>query len=275
MGSGVARELIGELGITWRIAQLRVRGQMQYRASFLMQIAGSFIINFVELAALLVLFSQFDSLGGWSAGEVVFLYALSAVMFSLGDTVATGLDRFSETMKLGEFDQMLTRPISPFLQAMVSDVSLRHVGQMIQGFIVFGYALTLVDVPWDLGRVLYLFVVIFCGATLFVCLFAIQAVISFWTVESIEAVNAFTYGGSDLAQYPMHIFNRWMQRLFLWVIPVGFVSFLPSLYLLDKPDPLGLPAFARFVAPLAALGFAVATGLLWGLGVRHYRSTGS
>lgn len=264
-----------EIDITWRIARSRVRGQMQYRASFLMQIAGSFIINFVELAALLVLFSQFDNLGGWSAEEVIFLYALSAIMFSLGDTVATGLDRFAETMKLGEFDQMLTRPVSPFLQAMVSDVSMRHLGQMIQGLIVFAYALLIVDVPWDLGRIVYLPVIIICGATLFVCLFAIQAVISFWTVESIEAVNAFTYGGSDLAQYPLHIFNRWMQRLFLWVIPVGFVSFLPSLYLLDKPDPLGLPGFAPFVAPVAALAFAVATGLLWGIGVRHYRSTGS
>ena len=275
MGSGSPRDLIAELGIAWRIALSRIRGQMQYRASFLMQIAGSFIINLVELAALLVLFSRFDNLGGWSAGEVIFLYALSAVMFSLGDTIGTGLDGFSDTIRLGEFDRVLTRPVSPFLQAMVSDVSLRHLGQMIQGLVVFGYALTLVAVPWDLGRVLYLLVVIVCGATLFVCLFAIQAVISFWTVESIEAVNAFTYGGSDLAQYPLHIFDRWLRRLFLWVIPVGFVSFLPSLYLLDKPDPLGLPDFARFVAPLAALGFAVATAVLWSIGVRHYRSTGS
>lgn len=272
---GKLRALSTELAITGRIARARLRGQMQYRASFAMQIAGSFIINFVELAALLVLFGRFDNLGGWSAGEVIFLYALSAVMFSLGDTVGNGLDAFSETIRLGEFDRVLTRPVSPFLQALVNDVSLRHLGQMIQGLIVFGFALRLVDVPWDAGRVLYLLVVILCGATLFVCLFAIQAVLSFWTVESIDAINAFTYGGSDLAQYPLHIFDRWMRRLFLWVIPVGFVSFLPSLYLLDKPDPLGLPGFARFVAPLAATGFAVVTAALWGFGVRHYRSTGS
>ena len=38
-----------ELRIAWRIALTRVRGQMQYRASFAMQIFGSFIINSVEL----------------------------------------------------------------------------------------------------------------------------------------------------------------------------------------------------------------------------------
>lgn len=248
---------------------------MQYRASFAMQIFGSFIINFVELAALLVLFSQFTNLGGWRVGDVIFLYGLSAVMFSIGDTIGNGLDRFSETIRFGDFDCVLTRPVSPFLQALVGDVSLRHLGQMIQGIVVFGYALTLVDAPWDVGRVLYLLVVIASGAALFVCLFGIQAVLSFWTVESIDAINAFTYGGSDLAQYPLHIFDRWLRRLFLWVIPVGFVSYLPALYLLDKPDPLGLPEATRYAAPLAALAFAVVTGALWRFGVRHYRSTGS
>ncbi len=275
MGRSQTQTFQEELRIAWRIALTRVRGQMQYRASFAMQIFGSFIINSVELAALLVLFRQFDNLGGWTKGEVILLYALSAVMFSIGDTLGTGLDGFSETIRLGEFDRVLTRPVSPFLQALVGDVSLRHLGQMLQGIVVFAYALSLVHIPWDAARVAYLLVTIASGATLFLCLFAIQAVLSFWTVESIEAVNAFTYGGSDLAQYPLHIFDRWLRRLFLWVIPIGFVSFLPAVYLLDKPDPLGLPSVARFVAPVAALLFAAATGLLWGFGVRHYRSTGS
>ncbi len=248
---------------------------MQYRASFAMQIAGTFIVNFAELAALLVMFGRFDNLGGWRLGEVVFLYGLSAIMFGLADTAAGGLGTFNGLIRLGDFDRVLTRPVAPFLQALVSDVSLRHIGQMVQGIVVFVFALTLVDVPWDAARLLYFFVVIVSGAVLFVSLFAIEAIVCFWTVESTEAVNAFTYGGSDLAQYPLHIFDRWLRRLFLWVIPVGFVSFFPALYLLDKPDPLGLPEAARFAAPLAALAFAGVTGVLWRLGVNHYRSTGS
>jgi ABC-2 type transport system permease protein len=40
-----------------------------------------------------------------------------------------------------------------------------------------------------------------------------------------------------------------LLRLFLWVVPLGFTIFMPALYLLDKPDPLGLPGYSRFVAP--------------------------
>lgn len=79
-----------ELGISWRIAALRLRGQMEYRSSFMMQIAGSFIINFSELVVLFALFNRFDSLGGWSLHEVIFLHAVSQITFSVADTISNG-----------------------------------------------------------------------------------------------------------------------------------------------------------------------------------------
>ena len=37
------------------------------------------------------------------------------------------------------------------------------------------------------------------------------ATIAFWIVDAIEFVNAFTYGGSFLSQYPIGIFGRWLR----------------------------------------------------------------
>jgi len=113
------------------------------------------------------------------------------------------------------------------------------------------------------------------ATVLYLALFALQATLCFWTTEATEAVNAFTYGGRDLARYPVHIFDGWLRRLFLFLIPLGFVVYAPALYLLDKPDPLGLPVLTRFLAPLAALLFALLAAAAWRLGVRHYRSTGT
>ena len=118
-------------------------------------------------------------------------------------------------------------------------------------------------------------VVVLSAALLFMALFALEATLCFWTTEATEVVNAFTYGGSTLAQYPLSIFDGWLRRLFLFVLPVGLVVYAPSLYLLDKPDPLGLPTATRFVAPIAAFGFALLAGAAWQFGVRRYRSTGT
>jgi ABC-2 type transport system permease protein len=53
------------------------------------------------------------------------------------------------------------------------------------------------------------------------------------------------------------------------------VNWLPALYLLGIPDPIGVPGWFRFASPLAALLCAAAAGLAWRAGIRSYRSTGS
>lgn len=264
-----------DLGIAWRIASLRLRGQMQYRSSFLMQIFGNFIINFGELIVLYTLFQRFDNLGGWSLGEVLFLHGMSLVMFGIGDTLSQGLQGVPNLIREGTFDRVLIRPMSSFVQALVTEVSLRHLGLLAQGLLVFAVAIHLVDVAWSPVKIGFLSVVIASGAAMFLALFTIEAIISFWTVNSLEAINAFTYGGSDLGQYPLHIFDQRLRWLFLWIIPIGFLTYYPALYILDKPDPLGLPGIARFVAPLAAGLFCAAVGWGWSVAIRHYRSTGS
>jgi ABC-2 type transport system permease protein len=264
-----------DLDIAWRIAALRVRGQMQYRSSFLMQIFGNFIINFGELMVLVTLFQRFENLGGWSLGEVLFLHGMSLVMFGIGDSLSQGLHAVPVLIREGTFDRVLVRPMSSFVQALVTEVSLRHLGLLAQGLLVFGVAIRLVDVSWTPVKIAFLAVVLVSGVALFLALFTIEAIVSFWTVNSLEAINAFTYGGSDLGQYPLHIFDQRLRWLFLWIIPIGFLTYYPALYILDKPDPLGLPGAARFVAPLAAGLFCAAVAWGWNTAIRHYRSTGS
>jgi ABC-2 type transport system permease protein len=55
---------------------------------------------------------------------------------------------------------------------------------------------------------------------------------------------------------------------------MAFVAYFPALYVLDKPDPLGLPRAFQFASPLVALFAAVAAAGAWRIAVRHYRSAG-
>jgi ABC-2 type transport system permease protein len=64
-------------------------------------------------------------------------------------------------------------------------------------------------------------------------------------------------------------------RIATLVIPLGFVNWMPTLHILGKPDPLGLPEFVQFASPVAALVVALVAGIAWRAGIRSYRSTGS
>jgi ABC-2 type transport system permease protein len=87
-------------------------------------------------------------------------------------------------------------------------------------------------------------------------------------------VNAFTYGGNFLSQYPVTIFGRWLRGLVIFVIPIAFVAYFPALYVLDRDDELGLPGWLRFASPAVAVAVAFAARLVWENAVRHYRSAG-
>ena len=65
-----------------------------------------------------------------------------------------------------------------------------------------------------------------------------------------------------------------LARFFTFVIPAAFTGYLPALALLGKPDPTGLPGWLPWASPLAAVAAAVAAGLVWRSGVRHYVGAG-
>lgn len=264
-----------ELRIAARIASIRLRGQMAYKTSFWMQILGNFLTNFMEVVALFAMFYQFDTLGGWTLGEVALLHGISMIAFSIGDTLTIGMDAVSSQIRSGDFDRVLTRPLGSWINAATSEFSLRHFGQLFQGILVLAFALTRVEIQWTPQNIALIPMMFITGIALFMALFTIEAIFSFWTVNGVEAINAFTYGGSDLAQFPLHIFNRTMRFLFLWVVPVGFITYYPSLHLLGKPDPMGMPGWFVLLGPVITTIFCLLVSWGWKQGIRHYRSTGS
>jgi ABC-2 type transport system permease protein len=248
---------------------------MQYRVSFLLETTTQFFITFTDFLTVYFIFKRIPSLRGWSLGEVGLLYGLTATAFALEEFVGRGFDVFHRKVVRGDFDRVLIRPWDTFFQILADELPLRRFGRLGQAVLVLGYAAHSVGLRWTWAKVLYLPVVLMSGCAFYLAIIVIQATVCFWTVQAVEFTNIFSYGGTEMASYPLEIYAEWFRKLFIFVVPLAFVSYFPALYLLEKPDPLGYPGWFAFVAPpvcLAVLGLAVA---FWRYGVRHYQSTGS
>jgi ABC-2 type transport system permease protein len=265
------------LGSYRRLLGAQLRSQLQYRASFMVDLLGTAVITLIEFGSLALVFGRFGELDGWTLGEIAFLYGLVEISFSLMDMAFAGFDPgfFGQEVRKGTFDRMLLRPLPVTAQVFGSDIALRRMGRVVLGIGIFVLALNLNPVVWTVGKVLYLPLVILGMILFFGGLFIVGATFSFWTVESIEAMNILTYGGAELISYPMSIYQEWMRRLFTFVIPAIFLNYYPALYFLDKPDPLGFPAFAPFLSPIAGGVIFLAALAFWRVGLKHYSSTGS
>lgn len=166
-------------------------------------------------------------------------------------------------------------PVSVFLAVVVS-FGLRYL-MSLACFWLLDEAVSLdrAGVDWSWDRVVLLPVTVLCGTLIFVAVWVAGAALSFATVDGREVVNAFTYGGGFLAQYPLSIYAEWFRHFFTYLLPIAFVSWFPALYLLDVRDPLGLPSWFRFASPVAAAASLAVAAVAWRAAIRHYRSTGS
>jgi ABC-2 type transport system permease protein len=248
---------------------------MQYRIFFLFMTLVSMVVTGSDLLAILILFNYFGELAGWRAGEVALLYGLVMVAHGLSETIAAGFDVFPRTIQQGEFDRVLLRPVGIFVQVLAADFQLRRLGRVAQGALALGLAMAWTSIVWTPLKVVYLLIVLGSGVVMFSALLVLGAVLCFWTVQSVEIVNTLTYGGTDMASYPLPIYHEVLQRFFTFIIPLALVSYFPALYLLDRPEAQDLPGWLPGMTPVAAALLALVAWLAWRVGVRHYQSTGS
>jgi ABC-2 type transport system permease protein len=252
-----------------------MRADFQYRLSFFSMAAGQFFITFLDFLAILVIFTKVEALGGWSVAEVAVLYGLSGVAFVLADVFVGQVEACARRIKDGSFDLLLIRPLGPLLQLSADEFAIRRVGKLVQATGVLVVALVAADIAWSPAAVVWLLVSITAGAVIAGSVWIVSSSLSFWTVDTQEVANTFTYGGNYLTSYPLHIFSEWLRNLLAFVVPLAFVSYYPALVLLDRADPLGLPDGVRFAGPAAAVAAAFLARTVWRIAVRHYQSTGS
>ena len=259
-----------------RYLSISLRGQLQYRTSFLMAALGNFLNSLIELAGIWMLFDRFGNLSGWSFAEIALFYGTVNCTYAVAELLATGFDQFGTLyVKTGDFDRLLLRPRGTVLQLAGHELSLRRLGRLLPGLVVIVAAWTALDLPLEVDRVGLLTLAVAGGVAFFFALLVLQATMCFWTTESLELMNILTYGGVETASYPLPIYHRLFQRFFTYVVPLASVGYFPLVAVLGVDDPLGTSRLFQVSAPLAGFAFlAVAIGI-WHFGVQRYTSTGS
>ncbi|MGW1891646.1 ABC transporter permease [Streptomyces sp. NPDC002004] len=272
---GAPARLLDGLRAYALIAAMWVRSTMAYRASFVMTTLGTTVGSALDFAAILLMFSRVDHLGGYTLPEVALLYGSTATAFGLADLTLGQMDRLGKRVRDGTLDTLLVRPAPVLAQVAADRFALRRLGRVTQGALVLGYALLSLDIHWTVAKALTIPLMLLSGAGIFGSVFVAGAAFQFVAQDASEVQNSFTYGGNTLLQYPPTVFAKDLVRGVTYAVPLAFVNWLPALYVLGRPYPLDLPRWLAFAPPLVAAGCCALAGVAWRAGLRSYRSTGS
>jgi len=265
-----------ELRLYRHIVGARIRSDWQYRTSFFTYLSAQVIFIAFELVALIILISLVPKFGGWDRAEIIFLYALATLPFSLGDVFISEVERLANTyVRTGDFDSVLLRPSSALVQILALEFELRRIGKLLPPAAALGWAAINLDITWSAGKAGMVVLALLGGTLIYSALWVIAGSITFWMVDFREGTNALTYGSQFANQYPLHVYPGWIRAIMGWALPLAFVAYVPTVFLAETANPLGLPAWFAVAPPVVALVLIAVAVVMWRTGIRHYQSTGS
>jgi len=250
--------------------------QLQYRFTFVVRFITYNLMPVIDFSILFIYFSNFDSLSGWNAWEVAIIYCITSSGFALTETFARGFDTFPYLVQNGSFDRMLLRPASTVFQVMASDFPFIRLTKVVYGIVFLIMAGMKLQLDLTYFQVLILVITILSCACMFTSLFVIMGAISFITIAPISIFHLFTDGTREVGKYPISVYPKWFARFYIFMIPIGCVTYFPTLYILGKPDIVfNTTSTVQIMAAFVGFLFVFVSFAIWNLCRRRYLSTGS
>lgn len=253
------------------LLNMTVRSILQYRADFWMSLVSVVLLNGANIIQLSVISWRFNTLGGWSVGELLVLYGMFMIAWSIFSIFFRKLSKIEEEIVSGVFDIYLLRPVSPFLQLVGGDINYVGLCDTFMGMALVITGLVRTGARWGLRHILWFVVFLLSGGVIVVCIRFLISCLAFWTIKAKALSSLFTQLYLLTQKYPVTIFGRFFQVLVTGIVPVAYLNFYPAVYLLDKPD---APPWLCMLSPVAALIMAGISALVWRQGLRRYDSCG-
>lgn len=253
-----------------KYAAANLQSTMQYKLSFVLMVIGRFLVDFGGFLGISFLFSNFETIKGYTYGEVMLCFGLIRLSFAIAECISTGFSSFSGAVKRGDFDRILVRPRSTLLQVIGMRFELVRMGPMFTALIMISVGIHNSRIEWTAGRIFTVVLMVLAGILLFVGLFMIGATVCFFAIEDSGCVNLLTYGAKEHGKYPVDVYGNEMMRFCTYVIPYALVQYYPLQYVLGKSECwwYGLYPIGTVVFLMVCYGF-------WRFGVAHYKSSGS
>jgi len=252
--------------------KMHLKSSMQYRANMLMLSFSSCLISIGELLTVFLMFQNFKSVGYWGFYESALMFGLITAVYSIVECFARGFDEFASIIKAGDLDRILVRPVGIIYQIFGTKIELSKILRVLLGIAVISISLIKLNIEWTFAKAIVLIATFICGCLVIWGVMLIGAGISIFSVENLEFINIFTNGAKEIAFYPINIYNKWLSRIFTFVIPVACFNYLPISYLMGYGE---LPQIIYALSPLGGAIFIIPCLLFFTWALKRYQSTGT
>ncbi len=254
----------------FKYVAMQLKAELEYKKAFALSLFFKMLSAISALISIVFLFDKFGSIAGYSFEDVLICFVMSFLGFSLAECFFRSFDHFDRILSDGEFDRLLVRPRSIILQVLGVEVEFNRIGRAVVAIAIFIVLLIKRPELLQPDKAIALLLMIIGNVVIYAALFILKAGITFFTVQGLEIMNIFTDGARDLTQYPLNIYQEWIQKFLTFILPIALVNYYPLLYVIGKSN-------NKFyiILPIVAMLFIIPCYGVWRIGLKRYKSIGS
>ncbi|MCL2527030.1 MAG: ABC-2 family transporter protein [Defluviitaleaceae bacterium] len=263
--------MLKEFRVYRQFVKINLLSGMEYKGWWLM-IFQVLLTTFGDPLAVVLIFSRFGSIGDWDMERIMLMYAMAFTAYGLGETLFRGFSYFPFRMiRSGDFDRVLLRPKSLFVQVSASYFHIHRAARPFMGLCIIVWSLNRMGVQFTFLNVTMLIFAIIGGFLTYAGVFVLSSGVAFFTINALDWIHVLTSASREVVRVPTPYLPRALRYVFTFFMPMLVIIYFPASAIGDWGG-----AFWRGWLALPAGGVFFCMGLLvWRVGVRHYKSTGS
>jgi len=212
-----------ELKFLLAVWQANLLSVMEYRISFLTQVFGMMLNDFMYFAIWIIFFQRFKDVRGWGIGDMYVTYGVLASAFGLVALLFGNAFTLSDIINNGRLDYYLSLPRPVLLHTVSSRMVSSGMGDFTYGFI--SYALS-GQSTWD-GFLRFVLATLL-AATVFVSFLILVQSLAFWFGMISNLTNLLVNAMITFGIYPTTLFDSYAKLILFTVIPAALMGAVPA-----------------------------------------------
>lgn len=250
-----------ELKFLLAIWNANLQSAMEYRVSFVSQMIGMMVNNFIYFAIWIIFFDRFKDVRGWGVNDMYVTFGVLASAFGLVSLLFGNAFMISDIISKGRLDYYLSMPRPVLLHTVASRMIASGMGDFAYGFL--SYALS-GYFTWD-GLARFVLATLLAAAVFAAFLILTQS-LSFWLGMMSNFSNLALNAMLTFGIYPITLFDNYAKLILFTIIPAALMGALPAEFIRT----FTWKTLGELL--LGATGFLGLAMLVFRAGLRRYES---
>ena len=205
------------------IWQANLESVMEYRVSFLTQMFGMMLNNFIYFVIWMIFFDRFKEVRGWGINEMYITYGVIASSFGLVSVFFGNSFMLGDIINNGRLDYYLSLPRPVLLHAISSRMISSGMGDLTYGFL--SYAIS-GQFTWD-GLFRFILAILL-AAVVFASFLILINSMAFWAGIVSSFTNMMVNAIITFGIYPITLFDNYAKLILFTVVPAALMGAIPA-----------------------------------------------